>query len=516
MSRKICFLGRKKGDDSMNVGRGRNRKGTLYRRWKGKKFDINDPIALGKGGIYLRYMVSGKTFDEALKTNDITEAKKKQLAIMRPMELASKKEALLQVEVRLKQAVEDDKDEWKARNPPLKLVEAWEAYVSAQNRPRSGPSTLSRYASHYTQFIDWMSLNFSRAIYMKDVGTREADAYADYLGSLKLSPSTYNQKLNALSLVWAVLAEKAQAQENPFSWDKKTRKGIHRQSVKAEAHQRRKRPLTVEELDEVLKHANGDYKTLIIVLVCTGQRLVDGLKLEWKSIDFEKRLIKLIPKKTSKRTGTAVYIPLFPQLEVELNKRKRVGRYVMPKLVERYDHDGPYVSKHMKKIFKDAKIETSKNTDLETGRVITDVGAHSFRHTFVTLARFSGIPDPLITQITGHSSQEMVDHYTQFSDEMVSSIAGRLLSSPKDVKTLVNKKTEEPIPAWAKEKLNEAYAIADKHFGRGGDESKTALLSLLVELGAYGSLPPKKIISKKLPAKKKQARKMSPKRPPAE
>ncbi len=300
----------------MKSGKGRNRTGSLYRRWQGQKYNIEDSSAKGEGAIYLRYTVGGKTIEESLKTADVTEAKKKQAEIMRPFELASEAEVLEQAELRLKRVVNEQDAQWKKSNPPLKLDEAWDAYSKAQNRPRSGQKTLAGYAAQYKKFREWIQGAFPEVVYMKDVGTREAEAYAGYLSARKLSPSTYNQNLNTLSLIFGVLFEKSYAKDNPFGWDRKTRSGIQRRSLKAESHQRRKRPLTIDEIDKILKKAKGDYRTLIIILVCTGQRRVDGLKLEWKAIDFERRIIKLIPQKTSKRTGTAVYIPLFTQLEV--------------------------------------------------------------------------------------------------------------------------------------------------------------------------------------------------------
>ena len=80
----------------MNEGPGSNRKGTLYRRWKGKKdYNLDNPESRG-GIIWLRYMVAGKTIEQSLKTKDMDEAIKKRASIMRPLELASAKEALLQ------------------------------------------------------------------------------------------------------------------------------------------------------------------------------------------------------------------------------------------------------------------------------------------------------------------------------------------------------------------------------------------------------------------------------------
>jgi integrase len=466
----------------MNEGRGSNRKGTLYRRWKGEKDYDLDNLKTKTGVIWLRYMVAGKIIEQSLKTKDADEAIRKQASIMRPLELATAKEVLLQTEVRLKQVENEQQEDWKKKNPPLKLDDAWEAYLKSQNRPRSGEATLIGYAAKYKKFRKWVKLAFPDAVYMKDVRTPAAEAYAEHLTSRKLSPSSYNQHLNALALIWSVLFKKSQTEENPFAWDKNTRTGIQRRSIQSEAHQRKKRPLTVEEIDEILKMAEGDYRTLIMILVCTGQRRVDGVKLEWRSIDLDHNILTLVPQKTSKRTGKAVHIPLFPQLKQELLLRNRKGRYVMPKLVEQYEKDSTVISKEIKKIFDKAKIETTKVTDITKAKKIPDVGAHSLRHTFVTIARYAGFPDPLIQQITGHSSMDMVDHYTQFSEKMVAGLAGRLLGTTATAKALpapFSETTKEKLPGWARKQLAEIVRLAKQIKGKENAKLKAKQIALL-------------------------------------
>jgi integrase len=477
-------VGMRGKENKMTPSRRKARTGTIYRRWKNKRYKIDDPEALGKGKIWLRYKVDGEAHDESLGTADIDEAKMKQAQIMRPLELANKEEVLDQTRLRLERVQKEKMEEREKQTPPLKLSEAWQAYERSQNRPRSGRQTLSGYAGHYKKFKEWMDVEFPEVVYMRNVGIRQAEAYAEHMSSQKLSPSTYNQKLNALALMWNVLAEKAYTSTNPFAWDKKARKGIQRRSVKAEAAQRKKRPLTPEEIDEVLKKAKGDYRTLIMILVCTGQRLVDGVKLEWKSINFEKRVITLIPIKTASRTGKTVHIPLFQQLERELATRKKTGRYVLPKLVKQYDSDQTVISKDLKTIFEDADIETEKVTDLETDRVVKDVGSHSLRHSFVTIARMAGFPDPLISQISGHSSQEMIDHYTQFSDDMVASLAGQLLGNkPSAQKALSFKEmAKEPLPKRATERIKDAMKLTEKITGKKNGQVVEEVNKILNEL----------------------------------
>ncbi len=52
----------------MKEGKGRNRTGSLYRRWKGKRYRLGDSRAKGQGTIYLRYTVGGKIIVTSLET----------------------------------------------------------------------------------------------------------------------------------------------------------------------------------------------------------------------------------------------------------------------------------------------------------------------------------------------------------------------------------------------------------------------------------------------------------------
>ncbi len=468
----------------MKEGKGRNRTGSLYRRWKGGKYKVNDPAGVGKGIIYLRYSVGGKVIETSLKTSSIEVARKKQLEVMKPLELASETEVLEQTELRLKRSINEQQKDWQRKNPPLKVNETWEAYLKAQNRTRPGPRTMGGYTSDFRLFYEWLTGVFPEVVFMKDVGVREAEAYAEHLDERNLSPASYNHHLNTLTMVWAVLYDKAQATSNPFAWDRKSRKGVNRRSVKSESYKRKKRPLSVEEVERMLDVATGDYRTLIIILVCTGQRLVDAVKLEWSAIDFDRHLIKLLPQKTAKRTGKPVCVPLLPQLEQELIGKDRSDRYVLPKVVERYEEYTPSASKKIKSLIVKAGIETKKVTDLETHRAIADVGAHSLRHTFVTVARMAGIPDPLICQVTGHSSQEMMDHYTQFSDEMVASLAGRLLGNTKGAPETLPfaEMTKDHLSPWALEKVKKLTVLSAEITGKENVSVIEAMQEILGQL----------------------------------
>jgi integrase len=447
--------------------RGKRGLGRLYKRDKsGKEVSIDSNV---NSTIYIEYrpISGGRPKKHALKYDDgspITnrkDAEAKRKEILAP--LAAKEDekrlenVVAQLESAKKKAIQAEHDS----KPALKLSETWITYKKSRNRPQSGKSTLNRYESVISAFTKWMKEHYPEIKEMRAVNIEHAEAYADYLEDKNLSPSSFNIYLNALSTVWATLSKKALIEQNPFAWDKTTRSGIERKNIKAQAQERKKRPLTLEEANRVIENAEGDYRTLLIILLCTGQRLVDGVKLQWKSIDLQpdRNIIILKPTKTRNRTGKEVYIPIIPQLRAELESLMPTGKYVLPELVERYDRDKSSITKKIRKIFDAAKLNAHKETDLSIAKPILETGAHSLRHTFITIARNAGFPDSAIKMISGHSSEEMLDHYTTFDKKTLSVLADSLSqkvstsSAPFQISTPSKR---EQLPDWAVEKLKTA------------------------------------------------------------
>lgn len=384
----------------------RPRTGTLIKRGK-------------KGTYYLRYMLNGRMTTECLHTTIKAEAESARDKIILPLQKADETEIIQQVKQRIENKKTEEEILDEKLNPPTQLKDMWEVFLNSHNRPRSGDRTLSGYKSHQKHFQEWLHIAHPHITEIRQVTAKVAEGYADHLESLHLSPSTFNQKINALTMIWSVLAKKAKAVDNPWAWDKDTRSGIRRKSLAPEKHARRKRALTAVELSKVMNAAEGDYHTLFMILLYTGLRQVDGIKLQWDAIDFDRGVISITPQKMARRSGKQVHVPLLPPLRHELSSKIKSGKYILPDLVKRYERDSGSISKQVKKIFIAAGIETR-----EDGK--TKVGAHSFRHSFVTIARTAGIPDTVIQQITGHSSEEMVDHYTHFTKEVVANLTANL------------------------------------------------------------------------------------------
>jgi len=306
------------------------------------------------------------------------------------------------------------------------------------------------------------------------VDAKTANEYAADLKAAHVSPSTYNQHVKTLDLVWAVLRGPGKIEVNPWAWDKKSKTGMAR--LRLERIARRKKALTLEQVESLLAVAVGDFKDLLTMLTYTGQRLMDMVFLAWSAVDFKKRVITLTPRKTERRTGKEVFIPLLPPAESVLLNRKRPGRYVFPDLVELYNRDaGSALVKKIGLIFDAAGLGRHKDNGTE-GRAVVEYGAHSLRHTFVTIARAAGIPDAVIRQITGHSTTEMVEHYSQFDKALASALAVKSLDGAAPVAAVGNVEPVKALPPvdWQ----SRVKALAEKLTAKNGLQIKKELLAL--------------------------------------
>jgi len=176
---------------------------------------------------------------------------------------------------------------------------------------------------------------------------------------------------------------------------------------------------------------------LFLLLGWTGLRLADGVLLKYAAVDFKTNVITVIPRKTARRNGEEVYIPIFPAVLEVLNRRQEgmvldPRAYVFPALAKEYKNDRTTLTKRIAQMFKDAGMQTCEERQGRQRKAVV-FGAHSLRHHFVTAATEAGIPAKMIKMITGHSTDEMLGHYQQIGRGLAAELAGRIGQAPKQL-----------------------------------------------------------------------------------
>ncbi|MBU0676918.1 MAG: site-specific integrase [Verrucomicrobia bacterium] len=421
--------------------------GRLFKKQGQKQFPADSKAA---GSFYLTYTVEGQRITTSLRDRDgnpITDKEQAEAArriILAPYMTGNKVESLKAIQATLQDAEATLAEAEDKATPPLTIADGEQAYLASPSKPDSGERTEAGYLGQWNRFSEWAGKNDLR--YMRDVGLDQVKAYVADLNTENYSPSTFNQHIKTLVRFWRVLAHEARVSVNPWT-------GVNLKTL--DKIERRKRALTIEEASKVIKKTpEGDLKDLLLMIACTGQRYGDICTLKWSSVDLDAGIIELVPRKTRRRKGEPVFIPILPQAREVLERRTRKGSYVFPELHAAYQRDNSAISKQIQKRFTETKLVTTRTNG--TGRAIVEVGAHSLRHTFNTIARWAGLPDALIRKITGHTSARMTDHYTQFDKAMVSRLSasfhalptgnGNALALPEH-----DREQREPLPPWATE-----------------------------------------------------------------
>ena len=178
--------------------------------------------------------------------------------------------------------------------------------------------------------------------------------------------------------------------------------------------------LSQKEITALINAADDDPRVTAAVLLATfcGMRRGEVRGLKWKDIDFDKKLINIIhnyidedgEKGCKWNSGRTIILP-----DVIIPAINRL-RNISPNI----DSDDYVLC-----CAENTKDPISKAT-IRSGftRFLTKAGIskidqkkrnltfHGLRHTFVTFARVSGLPDIMVQALAGHKSSEMMDQYS--------------------------------------------------------------------------------------------------------
>jgi len=422
----------------------KTRSGHLYQKTNG-------------GTWYVRTQVDGKVIVRSTKTKNRREAEKRRIEIMEPYALGDKAKVYKEVVNKLHET--EDRLTVLNEPPPVTIHKAWIKYIKSPHRLDSGESTLDRYGSIWIRFDKWITDNHSDIEILNQVTEQTAAVYAENLKAAKIAASTFNQHKNFLKLLWKVLLPH---KSNP--WQRIASQHLNTLAA-------RKQPLTSSQFESLLAAVENetDYHDLFVLLAGTGLRLVDVVMMKWSVIDFKSNVLTLAPKKTERRQGKIIYVPILPEALEVLNRRQS-GKVldpvalILPELAEIYQRDRSALTKKITKAFNRAGMET-KTEQANRKRKTVVYGAHSLRHRYITEASKAGIPMEVIGSIVGHSSISQTRHYNHLNAEYVASLS-KGISGTQHAPAMLEVQTQatkEPRTVQqARAGLMEAIAVLNK------------------------------------------------------
>ncbi len=245
------------------------------------------------------------------------------------------------------------------------------------------------------RFVEWCGER--KVIDAVDVDVGVAREYVKELKAQGKSNKTMRTYCQYLGGIWRVARQMGKRLENPWVAACPDADGTSvRRGAFTEEEERR-------VLAEARKVGHGWYLASMIAR-WTGLRYGDVAQLEWGSIDWKERVIRVVPSKTRKH-GVAVCIPISPVLEAALEEEREarggdVEGFILP------EHGVDYPR----------KVRVRFSCVLAAaGMDVAVYTFHSWRHTFRTRLAEAGVSGDVAKRLGGWTNLEMAAHYDHAS-----------------------------------------------------------------------------------------------------
>lgn len=229
--------------------------------------------------------------------------------------------------------------------------------------------------------------------------------YRDSISDI-LSTGTVNNHLKMLRLMFDAAREQDVMDKNPARVVKNL----------ARTDKQERRPLTDQELRQLLGTVDGDWRTAVLAGYYTGLRLGDVVNLRWSNINLDEAVCTV---KTTK-TGRVVISPVAPpllRLLIRLRQNNH-GEFICnslagvpsKKLSTEFNLLLAKAGLVEKKNYKNYKADGQR-------RKYAGLSFHCLRHTLTSELKNAGATSAIAGDIVGHDSEAMSRNYTKIDME---------------------------------------------------------------------------------------------------
>ena len=314
----------------------------------------------------------------------------------------------------------------KPGNAPLKSIRLLDQVRERIRYLHYSLSTEKVYLYWVKFFVRWQGLQAGAMRHPRDMGPREVEAFLTMLATeRKVSASTHNQALSAILFLYReVLAIKL-----PWLED------IGRPS------QKRRIPsvMTRDEVAGLLAHMEGETALLARLLYGTGMRLMEGIRLRVKDVDFDRLVIIVREAKGGK--DRVVMLPrslaaalrhqmLAARAIWEADRQAQRGGVETPHALEaKYPKVGktwgwfwmfpsptlsidPRSGVERRHHLFEERLQRALKKAVPLAGIVKPVSVHTLRHSFATHLLQAGTDIRTVQELLGHSDVSTTMIYT--------------------------------------------------------------------------------------------------------
>jgi integrase len=291
-------------------------------------------------------------------------------------------------------------------------------------------TSIGEYERIALRFVEFLGSRANR--HMDAITTREAAAFRDNLAK-RVSAATVNKTLKIIRSAWGRALRDGIVTDNIFARvDRlKTRKTNTR------------RAFTLPELRRLMDVATGEWRSMILFGLYTGQRLGDIATLTWNNVDTAMGEIRLQTAKTGRQQILPIAVPLGRHIAT-LPAGDDPVQPLHPAACEIVEREGrtSTLSRQFYDVMVSAGLALKRShkgqeKGREARRKVNSISFHALRHTATSWMKNAGISSSIVEEFIGHDSAAVSRVYTHIETESMRRAADALpdiLTSPAKTK----------------------------------------------------------------------------------
>jgi integrase len=277
-----------------------------------------------------------------------------------------------------------------------KWCEDWQASKAGAVKERSK----SKYGQVTRDWLEHLGNAADRPL--EAVSRGDAIAFRDGLTKAGLVARSVNQTVKLLRGIYQAAVEEGHIGRNPFT-------GVA--SLRETDEETQRVPFTKADVEALLKHAEGDWKGLVLLAATTGLRLMDGARLQWRAVNLDTGIISVKPTKTEKARKKKLTLPMHAEFTAWLLQQPRgIGMApIFPSLATKAGPGKSGLSMAFKRLMEAAGVKSGVARQAKKksrGRTTSQKSFHSLRHFATTQLAEAGVRDDVARAITGHADPE--------------------------------------------------------------------------------------------------------------
>ena len=224
-----------------------------------------------------------------------------------------------------------------------------------------------------------------------------------FISSLKeLSPSSISHMISTLKTFYSYFIKIDKIKVNPTDALKSPKLGLHLPEY-----------LTIDEIDKLLDIDITDpfsarNKAILELMYATGLRISEVISLEFKNIDTEECIVRVMGKGSKERI-----VPINDYALKALNTYLEEYR---PLMIKNEVNNYLFLNNHGKQMTRQGIFKMIKAECLKKG-ITKDISPHTIRHTFATHLLENGADLRIIQELLGHSDISTTQIYTHLTND---------------------------------------------------------------------------------------------------